>query len=106
MSYILTHRKDIRVLYGDATTINHYDKNETNSRKFFLLIKEDKMHGDIIWGEGSEHSSYLEEVGRLEGKVSFTQNGSIVFEDVKCFYSNTPYEEWKGVLESKGKGKF
>lgn len=59
ISYILTHRKDIRVFYGDATTINHYDKNETNSRKFFLLLKEDKLHGDIIWGEGSEHSSYL-----------------------------------------------
>lgn len=29
---VLTTRKDIRVFQGHATTINHYDKNETNSK--------------------------------------------------------------------------
>jgi hypothetical protein len=96
----------VRVFYGDATTVNHYDKNETNSKKFFLLLKDDKIHADIIWGEGSEHSSYLEEVGRLEARAKVLANGSIELESAKCFYSNTPYEDWKGVLEFKGDRRY
>lgn len=59
INHILVSKKDLRIFHGEATTINHYDKNETYSQKFFLLLKGDKLHGDIIWGKGTEHSSYL-----------------------------------------------
>jgi hypothetical protein len=58
-------------------------------------LKGDLIHGDIIWGEGSEHSSYLEEVGRIHGKVKIEGN-KIVFEEIRCEYSNSPYEIWRG----------
>jgi hypothetical protein len=100
------NRKDIRIFYGHATTINHYDKNETKSRPFYILLKGSKLHGDIIWGGGSEHSTYLEEVGRLDGNVKLNSNLNIELADVKCFYSNSPYEDWKGTLEFKGNREY
>ncbi len=44
------NRSDIRVLYGTACTINHYDKNKTDSKPCFILLIGDKIYGDIVWG--------------------------------------------------------
>jgi hypothetical protein len=59
MSNILLSRPDVRMLYGTACTINHHDQNKTDSKSCFILLIGNKIHGDIVWGEGTEHSSYL-----------------------------------------------
>lgn len=62
-------RPKVRVFWGKGFTINDYDENLTDCRGFFYILMDDNLIGDIIWGEGSEHSSYNDEVGRVYGKV-------------------------------------
>ena len=99
---IKAQMKEVRVFYGTAKTVNHYDKNVTNSLPFFLLTRNQQMRADIIWGGGTKHDSYESEVGRVTGKISIEGNGDIVLMDCRCEYSNSPREEWNGMLKLEG----
>ena len=68
----LLDRKGWRVFWSKGSTINDYDQNLTESRGFFYIMKDDNLVGDIIWGGGSEHDSYVDEVARAQGKVQLS----------------------------------
>lgn len=102
IDHVLTHKPEIVVYSGHAQTINHYDHNETNSQLCYFLLRGNVLHGDVVWGGGTEHSSYEGEVGRGDGKVEVGTDGSLEFLDFKCYYSNSPVELWLGKLENDG----
>jgi hypothetical protein len=49
------------VFWGKGAAINDVDHNLTKARGFYCILKEnDQFIGDIIWGDGTEHSSYVD----------------------------------------------
>lgn len=66
-----------------------------------------KFIGDIIWGGGSEHDTYIEEVGRCSGTVTFLENNNFAYSSgYGAKYSNSPNEEWSGTFVSTGERTF
>ena len=55
----MTQRNDIRTFWAHGTTINDYDQNKTDSQGFFMVLRSSILFGDIIWGGGTEHNTYL-----------------------------------------------
>lgn len=62
-------RTNTRVFWGKASTINDFDRNLTTSQGFFYILTDGELQGDIVWGGGSVHNSYVGEVGRATGRV-------------------------------------
>lgn len=65
----MKQKTDIRVFWAFASTLNDYDENLTKSRPFFYILDSDVLKGDVIWGGGTQHDSYVDEVCRASGKV-------------------------------------
>jgi hypothetical protein len=71
----LIKTSNTRVFWGKASTINDYDENLTTSQGFFYILTDDVLKGDIVWGGGSVHNSYVGEVARVSGKVKLLDLG-------------------------------
>lgn len=66
-----------------------------------------KFIGDIIWGGGSQHDSYIEEVGRCSGTVTAMEGKDFAYvHGYECKYSNGPHEDWSGTFTSTGDRTF
>ena len=70
------------------------------------MLKGDQLIGDIIWGDGTAHSTYADEVGRGQGKAKLQEDGSLELIDYHFTYSNGPHELWGGIYRYKGGQKF
>jgi len=75
---------------GKGCAVNDFDQNQTRARSFFCVLKGDHLIGDIVWGDGSVHSSYTDEVGRGHGKARLQEDGSLELLDYRFTYSNSP----------------
>jgi hypothetical protein len=96
-----------RIFWAKAATINNYDQNLTKSNGFFFILHKDKLLGDISWSGGTEHNSYVGEVCRNSGRVSWLINGDMqLCEDWGAVYSNTPFEEWFGRFKYLGNNRY
>jgi hypothetical protein len=85
----------------------------THSENFFYILTNNYIRGDIVWGRGSVHNTYLGEVGRVTGCVTLRENDEFDFGvGFGAVYSNTPTEDWSGNFKKVGeklileKGKY
>jgi len=96
-----------RIFWAEASTVNDYDGNLCKSQGFFYILRENTIFGDLIWGEGTAHNTYNEEVGRATGQVKInTENGDMEYLTYGSKYSNTPHEEWFGTFKNQMDGYY